>query len=141
MIDLAKDELDGSSTNSGGDAGIFAELLKRRHVSTMAFRPQPQAPGGTDTTCTPATSSRPTHPVVAKRISPYRASYLPEDRRRIEKRPVQTAGCSAFSTTNAMELGVDVGNLDATITHRIPRHHRQRVAAGGAQRSGRVNAP
>jgi DEAD/DEAH box helicase domain-containing protein len=62
---------------------------------------------------------QPTHPIVAKRIAPYRASYLPEDRRRIE-RDLFEGNLLGITTTNAMELGVDVGNLDATIMNGYP---------------------
>ena len=113
MIDLAE----GSRRSTNSEATqVFVELLKR-HTRTMTFvRSRRQA----ELIHVYARDQlAPTHPVVAKRISPYRASYLPEDRRRIEK-DLFEGRLLGVSTTNAMELGVDVGNLDATIITGYP---------------------
>ncbi|MGI2335669.1 MAG: DEAD/DEAH box helicase [Dehalogenimonas sp.] len=58
-------------------------------------------------------------PDKADRIKPYRAGYLPEDRRRIEKELFsgQLAGAVA---TSALELGIDVGSLEATVLTGYP---------------------
>jgi len=58
-------------------------------------------------------------PELAPRLAAYRAGYLPADRRRIE------AGLAAGDllgvvTTNALELGVDIGGLDASILTTYP---------------------
>ena len=113
MIDLA--EGTRRSTNSEATQ-IFVELLKR-HTRTMTFvRSRRQA----ELLYVYARDQlKPTHPVVAKRIAAYRASYLPEDRRRIE-RDLFDGTLLGLSTTNAMELGVDVGSLDATILTGYP---------------------
>ena len=58
-------------------------------------------------------------PELASRISPYRASYLPEDRRRIE-RALFEGELVGVATTNALELGIDVGSLDATVITGYP---------------------
>ncbi len=55
----------------------------------------------------------------AERISPYRAGYMPEERRDIERRLFDGELLGAV-TTSAMELGVDIGNLDATIITGYP---------------------
>ena len=113
MIDLAE----GSRRSTNSEATqVFVELLKR-HTRTMTFvRSRRQA----ELIHVYARDQlAPTHPIVAKRISPYRASYLPEDRRRIEK-DLFEGRLLGVSTTNAMELGVDVGNLDATIITGYP---------------------
>ena len=55
----------------------------------------------------------------ADRLSPYRAGYTPEQRRDIENRLFQGELC-AVVTTNALELGIDVGVLDAAITVGYP---------------------
>jgi DEAD/DEAH box helicase domain-containing protein len=50
----------------------------------------------------------------ARRISPYRAGYTPRERREIEGRLFRGDLLGVVST-NALELGVDVGTLDAVI--------------------------
>ena len=52
-------------------------------------------------------------------ISPYRASYLPEDRRRIEG-ALFSGELMGVAATNALELGIDVGTLDATVITGYP---------------------
>ena len=58
-------------------------------------------------------------PEIAERLAPYRASYLPEDRRRIES-DLFEGRLLGLATTNAMELGVDIGDLDATLLSGYP---------------------
>ena len=113
MIDLAKGTR--RSTNSEATQ-IYVELLKR-HTRTMTFvRSRRQA----ELLYVYARDQlKPSHPVIAGRIAPYRASYLAEDRRRIE-RDLYEGKLLGLSTTNAMELGVDVGNLDATVLTGYP---------------------
>ena len=58
-------------------------------------------------------------PALSERISPYRATYLPEDRRRIERALFQ-GELMGVATTNALELGIDVGSLDASVITGYP---------------------
>ena len=51
---------------------------------------------------------------LARRISPYRAGYTPRERREIETRLFQGDLLGVVSTS-ALELGVDVGTLDAVV--------------------------
>lgn len=71
-------------------------------------------------------------PEVAGRISPYRAGYLPEDRRRIERRLFDGELVGVVSTS-ALELGIDVGGLDAALLVGYPG-----TIASTWQRAGRA---
>ncbi|HZT16262.1 MAG TPA: DEAD/DEAH box helicase [Gaiellaceae bacterium] len=53
------------------------------------------------------------------RLSPYRAGYTPEQRRGIERR-LAKGDLLGVSATNALELGIDVGLLDAVISVGFP---------------------
>jgi DEAD/DEAH box helicase domain-containing protein len=58
-------------------------------------------------------------PSLADKISPYRAGYLPEDRRRIEHQFFDGELLGLVATT-ALELGINIGDLDATVLTGYP---------------------
>jgi DEAD/DEAH box helicase domain-containing protein len=58
-------------------------------------------------------------PDLAERIAPYRAGYTPAQRREIEQR-LSDGDLLAVVATNALELGIDVGDLDAAICVTFP---------------------
>jgi DEAD/DEAH box helicase domain-containing protein len=60
-----------------------------------------------------------THPELAERVAPYRAGYTPEQRRELE-RALTSGELRAVITTDALELGIDIGRLDAALVLTFP---------------------
>ena len=58
-------------------------------------------------------------PGLAARIAPYRAGYTPQQRREIEAR-LAAGDLLAVVATDALELGIDIGELDAAICVTFP---------------------
>jgi DEAD/DEAH box helicase domain-containing protein len=58
-------------------------------------------------------------PHLAGRLAPYRAGYTPQQRREIEQRLV-SGELLGVAATDALELGIDIGHLDAAISVGFP---------------------
>ncbi|HEX2016961.1 MAG TPA: DEAD/DEAH box helicase [Solirubrobacteraceae bacterium] len=58
-------------------------------------------------------------PSLADRVAPYRAGYTPQQRREIEGR-LMRGELLAVITTDALELGIDIGALDAAVVVTFP---------------------
>ena len=71
-------------------------------------------------------------PDLAARVMGYRGGYAPQDRRKIEKEMFE-GKLMGIIATNALELGVDIGSLDAVITVGFPY-----TIANLRQQSGRA---
>jgi DEAD/DEAH box helicase domain-containing protein len=56
---------------------------------------------------------------TASRLAPYRAGYTPQQRREIERRLVE-GDLLGVTSTDALELGIDIGELDAAISVGFP---------------------
>jgi DEAD/DEAH box helicase domain-containing protein len=73
---------------------------------------------------------------LADSISAYRAGYLPEERRSIEH-DLKDGRIKGIVSTNALELGIDIGSLDAVIISGYPGTMMStRQQAGRAGRNG-----
>jgi DEAD/DEAH box helicase domain-containing protein len=69
---------------------------------------------------------------IAQKISAYRAGFLPEERRAIEQK-LSSGELLAVISTSALELGIDIGDLDLCILAGYPG-----TITSSLQRSGRV---
>jgi DEAD/DEAH box helicase domain-containing protein len=58
-------------------------------------------------------------PELARRVAPYRAGYTSQQRRELEGRLVR-GELRAVITTDALELGIDIGELDAAVVVTFP---------------------
>jgi DEAD/DEAH box helicase domain-containing protein len=56
---------------------------------------------------------------LAERVAPYRAGYTPQQRRELEARLIN-GELRAVITTDALELGIDIGELDAAVVVTFP---------------------
>jgi DEAD/DEAH box helicase domain-containing protein len=60
-----------------------------------------------------------TDPELAERVAPYRAGYTAQQRRELEAR-LTSGELRAVITTDALELGIDIGELDAAVVVTFP---------------------
>src|SRR5581483_1383752 len=58
-------------------------------------------------------------PKLAKRLAPYRAGYTRAQRREIERRLAE-GDLLGVTSTDALELGIDIGLLDAVVSVGFP---------------------
>jgi DEAD/DEAH box helicase domain-containing protein len=85
---------------------------------------------------------RDTDPDLAERVAPYRAGYTAQQRRELEGR-LMRGELRAVITTDALELGIDIGQLDAAVVVTFPgtvaslRQMWGRAGRSSAGRSGR----
>ncbi|MHB8933881.1 MAG: Zn-binding domain-containing protein, partial [Bellilinea sp.] len=75
---------------------------------------------------------RENHPAISTNLYAYRSGYLPGDRREIEN-ALKTGEARAVAATNALELGVDIGSMDAVVILGYPGS-----IAATRQQSGRA---
>ncbi len=111
------------------EASWLLAALVRRGIRTIVFT---KARKITELVYRYAVEALEDAPDLAARISPYRAGYLPEERREIEQRLFR-GELAGVVTTSALELGIDVGGLDAAVLVGYPG-----TMASVWQRAGRA---
>jgi DEAD/DEAH box helicase domain-containing protein len=112
-----EDKLKGTRRSANSEAtNIFSELLLQETRTLTFVRTRRLTELIYNYT---RNNLRQAKPILARRIKPYRAGYLPEDRRKIE-RQLFNGELMGVVATNALELGIDIGDLDATILTGYP---------------------
>lgn len=104
-------DAEGSRASAPSVAATLLETLMRRGARTLVFvRTRRQA----ELVFMAARDRlRADDAALAARVRPYRGTYLPEERRAVEKGMLE-GDLLGVVATNALELGIDVGGLDAT---------------------------
>lgn len=93
-------------------AGLLAELVRAGHRSLAFCRSR----AGTEAVAAEVVRR---HPDLAGRVRPYRGGYLAAERREIEAQ-LFSGQLGGVVATSALEVGIDVGGLDACILNGFP---------------------
>ena len=123
LLDVASAEEQSSSKGINMQAAMATSSLMRRAVKTLTFA---QNRAGverivqyTEEYLHGRRAGRYRRPELEGKIRPYRAGYLAEDRRAVEQ-GLRSGDLLAVASTNALELGVDIGTVEATVLAGYP---------------------
>lgn len=120
----ARDRSCSGASVPGGVVGPWARMHERRHHEPKrSFERTPDRVGPVDAGAMAE---------ARRRIRGYRGGYLPEHRREIEA-ALRSGEAKIVTSTNALELGMDIGGLDAVVLAGYPG-----TRAATWQRSGRA---
>jgi DEAD/DEAH box helicase domain-containing protein len=112
------DEQDGTRASPLGDAARAYSLLVEEGVPTIVFARTRRSCELIHRFARDRLLSR-DRADLANRIAPYRAGYTPEERRATE-RALARGELLGVVATNALELGIDIGSLEASISVTFP---------------------
>ena len=130
------DEERGTRAGAGSETSRLMEMLLKRDARTLAFvRTRRQAEL---VYMSVRDRLREGSAPLAERLRPYRASYLAEERREVERGLLDGALLGVVAT-NALELGIDIGDLDVTLLAGYPGSVASTWQQAG--RSGRGGQP
>ncbi len=113
---LVQEELNLRRSPNGEAAQLLSELIRNGIRSICFTKSRRNAELIYQQTVERLTE---TNPGLADRLCPYRAGYTPEQRRKIEAKLFSNQLLAVVSTS-ALELGIDIGALDAAITVGYP---------------------
>ncbi|MDE2688526.1 MAG: DEAD/DEAH box helicase [Chloroflexota bacterium] len=123
LLDAASVQQRMGSTGINMQAALITSSLMRRNVKTLTFA---QNRAGAERIVQYAEeylngrrAGRFGRPDLKDKIRPYRAGYLADDRRAVE-RGLRDGSLLAVASTNALELGVDIGSVSATVIAGFP---------------------
>jgi DEAD/DEAH box helicase domain-containing protein len=110
------DEASGRRSSALGEAADLLVRLVRADVRTIVFM---KSRRGVELIRRFAAEALADRPDLAEAIMPYRAGYTAQQRREIERR-LAAGDLKAVVATSALELGIDIGALDAAICTTFP---------------------
>ncbi len=111
------DEESGARRSALGEAaGVLAELVRQgaRSICFMKSRK-----GVEVLSRLVREEVEQTDPALAELVAPYRAGYTAQQRRELERR-LMSGELRSIITTDALELGIDIGELDAAVVVTFP---------------------
>lgn len=112
------DAATGTRRSTNAEATTLFTTLVGDNVRTIAFT-RARKTAELLLSYSKAALERTTKPETSKRILSYRAGYTPEQRREIERR-LFNGELLGVTATNALELGVDIGGVDACVMTGYP---------------------
>jgi len=104
----------GNRRSANTEAAFLLSRLVENKIRSLVFVKSRKL---TEVICLYAQQQLPA--LFSARISPYRAGYLPEDRRQIEHRFLE-GELLGLVTTTALELGINIGDLAVTVLTGYP---------------------
>ena len=123
LLDMVSAEENYGATGVNMQAAMFTATLMKRDVKTLAFAQNRQGVERivqyVNEMLIGRRAGRNARPDLEGRIRPYRAGYMAEERREVEQ-GLRDGELLAVASTNAMELGIDIGNIDATVISGFP---------------------
>ena len=123
-----------SAKQRAGIAEAGRAAAEARHPDDRV-RPQPRAGGNSADVFAGAVKQS----LATKSIRGYRGGYLPKQRREIE-RGLSSGEIRGVVSTNALELGIDIGQLQACVLNGYPGRSPARGSSPGRAGDGRTSS-